>query len=327
MTQELERKKTWRDWAWTKAWLEGAHSAARRFRKEVVDVSPQHIRIALEWASKLNPGPWGGVFEVVSGNQWKGAEVTWKGAREGTIVWIHGGAFAFGSPRVYRAAAVHLARASRCKVLLPEYRLAPEWVYPCAHDDVYHAIQELTKGDQSVVLMGDSAGGNLLLSAVRRLQQERRDLNKIAGIALLSPWCDLRESAASIRQNEIAMSPFDAEDSISFSQSYLSGHPSRDPFVSPLIDLDGRGWPPVFLEWSEDEFLAPDVSLLHHQLKSNGLHITTRTEPHAVHGWQLLPDVLPEARRSSQSLGDWVRDVLHFGEEHHRAASRARSTN
>jgi len=325
--QELEQKKTWRDWAWTKAWLKGAHSTARRFRKEVVDLSPQQIRLALEWSSKLNPGPWGGEFALASGNQWTGAEVTWKGAQEGTIVWVHGGAFSFGSPRVYRAAAVHLARASNCKVVLPEYRLAPEFVFPCAHDDVFYAIRELTNGDNPVVLVGDSAGGNLVLGAIRRLQQEGQSLQMIAGIALLSPWCDLRENAASVRQNEIAMSPFDAEDSISFSQRYLSGHPSQDPLVSPLIELDLRNGPPVYLEWSEDEFLAPDVSLLHQQLRNTGSSITTRNEPHAVHGWQLLPDVLPEARRSSLAIGQWARDMLHIGEENHMAASRARSTN
>ena len=37
---------------------------------------------------------------------------------EGTILWIHGGAFA-GKPRVYRAAAVHLARETRCRVICP----------------------------------------------------------------------------------------------------------------------------------------------------------------------------------------------------------------
>ena len=67
-------------------------------------------------------------------------KVTWKEHAEGTVIWIHGGAFAFRSPRVYRAAAVHLARATRCRVILPQYRLAPTHVFPTAHDDVERAL-------------------------------------------------------------------------------------------------------------------------------------------------------------------------------------------
>ena len=158
-------------------------------------------------------------------------------------------------------------------------------------------------------MVGDSAGGNLVLGAMQELSR-RGALAGVAGLALLSPWCDLREEAESIVRNGVAHSPFDSEDSLEYSRQYLSGHRSDDPRVSPVLTTDMSFWPPVYLEWAEDEFLAPDVERLRDAIRSTQPDLTVRTEPAAVHGWQILPDVLPEGKRSSEALGAWVRQTL-----------------
>ena len=47
------------------------------------------------------------------------------------------------------------------------------------------------------------------------------------------------------------------------------------------------------------------------EVGDDGLHKTKWMQDtfkdFAVHGWQLLPDFLPEAKRSTAALGDWVR--------------------
>ena len=298
------------EWGSKRAWLESAHRAARVLRRDVAQAKPEQIRQAIELASRLNPGPWGGEFHERLEPTWRGAEVTWKEHDEGTVIWVHGGAFAFGSPRVYRAAAVHLARATRCRIVLPKYRLAPSHTYPQAHDDVFAAMRAVVEERGSVVLMGDSAGGNLAMGGMARWIQEGLPLDQITAFALLSPWCDLREEADSIQQNMVAHSPFSHEDSMEYSKQYLAGHPATDPNVSPLLQSSFEGWPAMYLEWALDEFLAPDVAALNVRFQHADLDVTTRTEPEAVHGWQLLPDLLPEARRSSVALGAWIRARL-----------------
>ena len=298
------------EWGSKRAWLESAHRAARVLRRDVAQVKPEQIRQAIELASRLNPGPWGGEFRERVEPTWRGAEVTWKEHDEGTVFWVHGGAFAFGSPRVYRAAAVHLARATRCRIVLPKYRLAPNHTYPQAHDDVFAAMRAVVKERGPVVLMGDSAGGNLAMGGMVRWMQEGLPLDQISALALLSPWCDLREEAVSIQHNIVAHSPFSHEDSMEYSKQYLAGHPATDADVSPLLQSSFEGWPGMYLEWALDEFLAPDVAALHVRLTTQGVDVTMRTEPEAVHGWQLLPDLLPEARRSSVALGAWIRARL-----------------
>lgn len=297
------------DWTSRSAWLESAHRAARVLRRQVAQATPQQLRQALEVAARVNPGPWGGDFHEVQFADWKGAEVTWKEHRQGTVVWVHGGAFAFGSPRVYRAAAVHLAKHTKCRVLMPAYRLAPEHTYPAAHDDVCRALEAIGAEFGDVVVVGDSAGGNLVVSAMARLE-ESDSCETVRGVALLSPWCDLRPTARSIAQNAVAHSPFDSEDSMEYSQSYLGGHSPEDPRVSPILNRDYRRLPPVYLEWAEDEFLAPDIVVLRDELERSGVDLTVRTELEAVHGWQTMPDLLPEAKRSSVALGEWARKQL-----------------
>ncbi len=280
-------------------------------RRDVAQATPQQIRQALDVASRLNPGPWGGDFREVHHADWKGAEVTWKDHDEGTVVWVHGGAFAFGSPRVYRAGAVHLAKNTRCRVILPEYRLAPEHVFPAAHNDVFQVLKALGASEERtpLVVVGDSAGGNLVLGALQRLRDENR-VGHIRGLALLSPWCDLRMSAKSIQKNAVSHSPFDHADSVEYSQGYLASHDASDPLVSALAGASFRGFPPMYLEWAEDEFLAPDIALLQERLERENVDVFVRKEPEAIHGWQTLPDLLPEARRSSRALGSWVRQRL-----------------
>jgi acetyl esterase/lipase len=160
---------------------------------------------------------------------------------------------------------------------------------------------------EQVVLLGDSAGGNLALSACLRVMSSLHGPEAIAGLALLSPWCDLREEAASIQANLVAHSPFNHEDSLEYSRMYLAGHDASDARVSPLLSPNFEGLPPVYLEWALDEFLAPDIASLSEKMTQAGVSLETRMEPQAVHGWQLLPDFLPEAKRSTSALGDWVR--------------------
>ena len=51
------------------------------------------------------------------------------------ILYLHGGAYVLGSRASSRGLASRIARASGARVLLPEYRLAPEYPFPAALED------------------------------------------------------------------------------------------------------------------------------------------------------------------------------------------------
>ena len=78
------------------------------------------------------------------------------------IVWLHGGGLVFGSAKTHGALASTLARLTGRSVLVPEYRLAPEHLWPAPLEDIISILDALAN---SVDLVGDSCGGFLALHA------------------------------------------------------------------------------------------------------------------------------------------------------------------
>ncbi len=106
-----------------------------------------------------------------------------------TVVHFHGGGYCVGSPAEARDWAAHLSARAGCRVVLPEYRLAPEHPLPAAVDDargvVSAVLGEAASG--AVVVSGDSAGGGLALGAALALPGTPDGAGRLAGCILLSP--------------------------------------------------------------------------------------------------------------------------------------------
>jgi monoterpene epsilon-lactone hydrolase len=116
------------------------------------------------------------------------------------ILYLHGGGYVICSPTTHRGLAGTIACASLARLLLINYRLAPEYPFPAALDDALAAYQWLLgKGysPEHIVFGGDSAGGGLTLASVLALRDDHKILP--AALFLLSPWTDLTFSGESIR--------------------------------------------------------------------------------------------------------------------------------
>ena len=108
------------------------------------------------------------------------------------ILYLHGGAFIFGSPDTHRAMLAKLAQLSGSMACLPRYRLAPEHPFPAGLDDALAAYQDLLKRGYSadqIILGGDSAGGGLALALLHVLIADGQPLP--TGVFCLSPFTDL----------------------------------------------------------------------------------------------------------------------------------------
>ncbi|KAF2167737.1 hypothetical protein M409DRAFT_65847 [Zasmidium cellare ATCC 36951] len=110
------------------------------------------------------------------------------------ILYIHGGAYYFGSVDEHRYQMQRHARKLKARLLAPRYRLAPQFPFPCGLYDciaTYFYLLEHFEPNQ-ILFAGDSAGGGMVLGMLVVLRDQGCPLP--AGTILLSPWVDLTHS-------------------------------------------------------------------------------------------------------------------------------------
>ena len=88
-------------------------------------------------------------------------------AGDGVILYVHGGGYVAGSIASHRNLTGHLAKASGCRVLSVDYRLAPEHPHPAPVEDsvsAYRWLLDQGVPSSSIAVSGDSAGGGLAVA-------------------------------------------------------------------------------------------------------------------------------------------------------------------
>lgn len=114
------------------------------------------------------------------------------------MLYIHGGAYFFGSIDTHRYMLQRHARKLKGRVFAVDYRLAPQFPFPCGLQDCLAAYLWLLKSydPKEILLAGDSAGGGMALSLLVTMRDQGIPLP--AGAILISPWVDLTHSFPSI---------------------------------------------------------------------------------------------------------------------------------
>jgi monoterpene epsilon-lactone hydrolase len=175
------------------------------------------------------------------------------------IVHLHGGWFSLGSAKAYRNLVGHIAARAGARAFIPEYRLAPEYPFPAATDDVLACYQGLAARDvHRIALTGDSAGGNLALGLASRVTGDAVSIDAtLVGVAVMSPVTDLTLSGASYETRADADPLFTRTQVAELVHSYLGSADARDPLASPL---HGRysGMPSTRIHVGDDEVLLDD---------------------------------------------------------------------
>ena len=115
-----------------------------------------------------------------------------------SMLYVHGGAYYFGSVDAHRYQMQRHARKLQARVLAPRYRLAPQFPFPCGLMDclaTYLFLLTVQEPD-TIIIAGDSAGGGMVMSMLIILRDQGLPLP--AGAILLSPWVDLTHSFPSV---------------------------------------------------------------------------------------------------------------------------------
>jgi acetyl esterase/lipase len=228
----------------------------------------------------------------------------------GVVLYCHGGGYVAGSPASHRDLAWRLSRASGMRVLMVNYRLAPEHPCPAQREDagaVYRALLAEGVAPEQIAFGGDSAGGGLVLG----LALELRDLGLPLPAALIafSPWADLTHSGATIRDNAFRdqMLPVHLLDRVA---ALVAGAaPLDDPYLSPVF-ADFSGLPPLQLHASAEEVLLDDARRVAARAEADGVSVQCRIWKRVPHAFPVLAQLLPEGRAALGEAGAFLRRVM-----------------
>lgn len=231
------------------------------------------------------------------------------------LLYLHGGAFALGSPRSHRRITAELARRLKMSVLAIDYRLMPEHQRLDGLTDCQSAYRWILEhGPEGVapcktlLVAGDSAGGNLTLALVawaRDNQLRRAD----AAIAL-SPATDGTFASPSLRRNiatDVMLGPslgpmLKFPSAVLLWGAWLAGRVKpTDPRISPLRG-ELHDLPPTLVMASECEMLLDDACRYAHKARQAGSLISLQTWNHMMHVWQIFVPELPEADQAFHAI-------------------------
>jgi monoterpene epsilon-lactone hydrolase len=202
-------------------------------------------------------------------------------ASQAVFLYLHGGGWILGWYPSHRNLVAHICEAAACRAVAVDYRLAPEHPFPAALEDCVTAYRWLVANGtspQRIVIAGDSAGGNLVLTTLMVLRD--------AG---------------------------DAMPAMSMAKAYVGDRDPRSPLISPNYG-NLAGLPRLLVQVGADEILLSDSLRLAENAKAAGVDVDLAVWPGMWHVWHTLVPYLPEAREAVDAIGAFVRKACVWPE-------------
>ncbi len=218
------------------------------------------------------------------------------------ILFLHGGAFVAAAPNAHGLLLEKLCAAAGARGFYVDYRLAPEHPYPAPGQDCLDAYRYLLESGvppASIVIAGDSAGGNLTLATALRARDA--GLPQPAALVMMSPVLDATFSGGSMTRNDGLDPLFHASVFEALASGYVPHELRRDAYVSPLF-ADHSGLPPSLVLVGSSELLLDDA-----------VRFTQRAPGATLEVWHGMPHVfpamhgLPEADAAIAGMAAFVR--------------------
>ena len=228
----------------------------------------------------------------------------------GVLLLLHGGGYRAGSLVTHRAFAARLSQLTGLRVLLIDYRLAPEHPYPAALEDAlasFSVLEDMGVTADRIVLVGDSAGGGLALSLMLALKRDGR--RQPAGAVLMSPWTDLTCAGASYQANLATEPAMDRADLLSAAEDYCGATDPRDPIASPIF-ADLAGLPPLLVQAGGGEIMLDDSVVFAERAAAAGVATTLEVTEGLWHVFQNAPEDIPEVAAALASVQAFVARCL-----------------
>ncbi|WP_329142048.1 alpha/beta hydrolase [Streptomyces sp. NBC_01456] len=243
------------------------------------------------------------------------------GPRAGTILYLHGGGFVFGSPETALSLTGHLVAKTGFGSYSPDYRLAPEHPFPAAVEDTlsaYRALLDSGTDPSTIAFAGDSAGGGLTVTSC--LATRDAGLPLPAAIVAFSPGLDATRTGESMDTKE-GIDPIFTRKAVEHTGTmYLAGADPLQPLLSPAVLGDLTGFPPLLIQVGTNEILLDDSTRLAARARSVGVDVILDITADVPHVFQAFAGVLDEADEALDRAALFLTQRLRAGSTAHTSA-------
>ena len=229
----------------------------------------------------------------------------------GAILHVHGGWFNLGTARAFRNFAGHIALSAGIDAFIPDYRLAPEHLFPAAVQDLEACYCGLVNlGITKIAFTGDSAGGDLAL-VLLSIASAPASKNAVAsvGAVVFSPITDLALTGESFETRAEADPYFSKSQAAGLVRSYLGANDPKDPLASPLY-ADLSGLPPIRVHVGDDEVLLDDSRRYVERAASAGVDAKLDLWMGMPHGFVTNVGGFKAAAQALKASGEFLARVI-----------------
>jgi acetyl esterase len=232
------------------------------------------------------------------------------------LIYMHGGGWKLFSIDTHDRLMREYASRADMVVIGVDYALAPEIKFPIAQLQVMHVVRwarahsaELGIDPDRVALGGDSAGGNLALTAALRLREER-ELKSISALLLNYAAIDINCAPEAVQRYGHDGYMLSADEMLQFWRDYLRGPADeRDPLACP-IHADLSGLPPTLLVIPECDILSEQNWRLAKKLQSADGVVETAFYKGASHSFLEAMSISAISNRALDDTARWLRKTL-----------------
>jgi acetyl esterase/lipase len=214
----------------------------------------------------------------------------------GSVIYLHGGAWVNEIARQHWQLVAQIATEASTTVVVPIYPLVPHGTSEQVVAATVAMALDARAEHGGVCLAGDSAGGQIALSAALELFDEHRI--PVPRTILIAPALDL-----SMKNPEMDVvqpsDPWLAKPGTRvFIEAWRGDLDIEDPRVSPLEgDLHGLG--PITIFTGTRDILNPDAHLLAEKARAAGVKVDFREGEGLVHVYPLTPTAEGKAARTA----------------------------
>ncbi len=218
-----------------------------------------------------------------------------------SALYLHGGGYSF-YPQAYANFIALITLATNSRMFALDYRLAPEHRFPAQLEDALHAYRWLLENGtdpDSMILAGDSAGGNLALAVLLSVRESKLPLPALA--VAFSPPTDFEMDLSGDWE-------FDWMETRMLEQWadwFCDAAERRHPLVSP-VRADLSGLPPIYIQAGRAEILYDSIQAFADRAQKQGADVVLQTWEEMNHDFQMFGFDSPQSAEALRMIGQVI---------------------